>query len=162
MTELLAGWSVERRLASSEDRIVARARRSGGDPVIVKATVPGASWRDRAGLRHEGRLLDQLQGTGVVELLDVVDTRGRTALVLRFVPLTAAGRPGADLQALRPIVERLHRTGVIHGALQRAHVLLTADGAPVLCGFGAADRSPSTAKDLADLARVLGELETMR
>jgi hypothetical protein len=91
----------------------------------------------------------------VVDLLDVVDTRGRTALVLGFVPSTSLRRPDLDLQPLAEAVERLHRRGIVHGAIRREHVLLTADAEPVLCGFGRARRTAATGLDLADLARLL-------
>lgn len=138
MGELLPGWEVDRRLTGRPDRIVVRARRGTDPPVVVKATVPGATWRARAALRHESRLLDEGRGPGVVELLDVADTRGRTALVLRHVPL--APPPHTDLEALRSTVERLLAMGIDYGPVRAEHVLRTADGELVLCGFGRATR----------------------
>ena len=155
MAEALVGWTVEQRFAGRSDHVVVRARRGAGPPVVIKATTPGASWAERARLRHEGRLLEVARGPGVVDLLDVVDSRGRTALVLGFVPIPSGRRPDADLRQLREAVERLHRCGIAHGAIRREHVLLTADGEPVLCGFGRARRSAATGPDLAELARLL-------
>jgi hypothetical protein len=155
MRDVLTGWTVEQRLVGRRDHVVVRARRGDGAPVVVKATLPGASWADRARLRHEGRLLDLARGPGVVDLLDVVDSRGRTALVLGFVPVSSARRPDLDLHPLAATVERLHRLGIVHGAIRREHVLLTAEAQPALCGFGQARRSTATGLDLADLARLV-------
>jgi hypothetical protein len=127
----VTGWTVERRYRGRADRVVVRARKGLGSPVVLKSTRPGATWRERATLRREGRLLERVAGFGVVDLLDVADTRGRTTLVLGFVPLSSP--PEVDL---RPVVERLARLDVCHGQLTPDHVLLTADGEPVLCGFG--------------------------
>ena len=138
MHEPALGWEVDRRLPGRHDRVVVRARRGSDPPVVVKATVPGATWRERAALRHEGRLLDTARGPGVVELLDVTDTRGRTALVLRHVPLTAPA--GTDLEPLRATVDRLLTEGIVYGPIRPEHVLRTADGELVLCGFGSARR----------------------
>jgi hypothetical protein len=134
MAEVLPGWQVDVRLPGRRDRIVVRARRDGEAPVVVKATVPGASWRDRAVLRREGRLLDQARGPGLVELLDVVDTRRRTALVLRHLPLPSA--PEVDLATLDAVRERLRRVGFVLGEPAPEHVRRTADGEPVLCSLG--------------------------
>jgi hypothetical protein len=82
--------------------------------VVLKS---GAGWRTRAGLREEARLLDRRRGPHVVELLDVLEVERRTTLVLRFVPLVAP----PEFAHLDPEPE---------------HILLTADGVPVLCGFG--------------------------
>ena len=73
-TEL--GWAVEARLPGPPGRIVVRARKGLGPPVLVEATVPGAGWRARAELRREARAAD--------DLVEVLDRRGRTALVRRF------------------------------------------------------------------------------
>jgi hypothetical protein len=135
------GWSIEAPCPSRPDRVVGRARGENGPPVVLKATLPAASWRDRATLRREGRLLARVAGDGVVELLDVLEARGRTALVLAFVATDLGRHPDVDLGPLAGTVDRLHRLGVTHGALCPDHVLLTADGRPVLCGFGAAGRA---------------------
>ena len=140
MNEIL-GWTVEARLSPR----VVRARRGTDAPVVLKATGPGASWSERAALRHEGRLLDRGRGPGVVELLDIVEARRRTALVLAFVPTDRRRHPEVDVEEVQPIVEQLHRVGIVHRAVQD-HLLLTADGDVVLCGFGAAElRDPGGA-----------------
>ena len=167
MTEGPGGWTVEAVLASRPGRLVARARRAGGTPAVLKATLPGAGWAARAALRREARLLEVVRGDGVVEVMDVVDRRGRTTLVLGFVPAGALDRrpaPDAEVLArrLEATVDHLHRSGVVHGALRCEHVVLDADGLPVLVGFGSARRSGSTAADTAALAHLLGTIRTNR
>jgi tRNA A-37 threonylcarbamoyl transferase component Bud32 len=157
MPEALAAWAVEATLATGPGRIVLRARHWNGGPVVLKVTPPGAAWAVRADLRREARLLERCRGDGVVDLLEVIDRRGRTALVLGFVPAgTLATRPAPDpgpaTRRLEVTVDRLHRSGVVHGALGPEHVVLDADGLPVLVGFGTARRSPDTTLDAVALA----------
>lgn len=165
MVDPLADRTVEATMAARPGRVVLRARRGDEAPVVLKATRPGEGWAARADLRREARLLEAGRGDGVVDLLDVVDRRGRTALVLAFVPArTLAERTAADPEAvahrLEAAVHRLHRAGVVHGALLPEHVALDADGLPVLVGFGAARRSTATAVDDAALAPLLRTLRT--
>jgi hypothetical protein len=42
--------------------------------------------------------------------------------------------------ALASVVADLHDIGIVHGAIDASHVLLDADGRPVLCSFGRASR----------------------
>jgi tRNA A-37 threonylcarbamoyl transferase component Bud32 len=161
MAEALAAWTTDATLATRPGRVVLRARRGLECPVVLKATSPGAGWSARAALRREARLLDAVRGEGIAELLDVVDRRGRTAVVLAFVPAgtlaeRAAPDPGTVTCRLAATVDRLHRAGVVHGALRPEHVALDAEGRPVLVGFGVARHSTDTSADecaLADLRR---------
>lgn len=165
--ELPGGWRAEAPLASRPDRIVLRARRDGGGPVVLKATPPGARWAARAALRREGCLLALVRGAGVADLLDVVDGRGLTLLVLRFLPagpLTGRDAPDPERvgRLLVETVDRLHRLGVVHGALRPEHVALTAEGTPVLVGFGAAHRGGDPRPDTVALADLLRSLRPGR
>ena len=165
MAEALSGWSSEAPFAARPGRVVLRARRGRGPPVVLKATPPGARWSDRSTLRREARGLEALQGEGVVELLDVIDRRGQTALVLGFVPAGTIDRrpvpePEAAAHRLRAVVDRLHRAGHVHGALRAEHVALDADGLPVLVGFGSTRRSTATTPDDTTLADLLHHLRS--
>ena len=71
------GWTVEAHLPGPPDRILVRARKGLGPPVLIEATVPGAGWRARAALRREARTSD---------VVDVIDRRGQTAVVRPFEP----------------------------------------------------------------------------
>jgi len=165
MPDPLADWTVEATLAAGPGRVLVRARRGAEAPVVLKATPPGAPWSARAALRREARLLDICRGEGVVDLLAVVDRRGRTALVLAFVPgRTLADRTAPDADAvarrLEATVDRLHRAGIAHGALRPEHVVLDADGLPALVGFGTARRSAVTSADEVALADLLHHLRS--
>jgi tRNA A-37 threonylcarbamoyl transferase component Bud32 len=144
------GWVYERALAGR----VVRARRAGL-VAALKSTAPGAGWSARAALRREARLLAGVRGEGVGDVLAVIDRRRRTTLVLAFVPAgSLAERPAPDpdrvVRRLEVTVQRLHRAGVAHGALVPEHVVLTAEGDPVLVGFGHARRTTTfTADDIA-------------
>lgn len=165
MTDLPGGWEGEAVLAGRPDRVVVRARRPDGGPVVVKATTPGAGWVARAALRREARLLEGVRGPGVVSLHDVIDRRGRTALVLGFVPagsLADRTAPDADgfVAHLTATVDRLHRLGVAHGALCPEHVLLDADAHPVLCGWGSAHRTTRPDPDATALAHLVRSIRS--
>ncbi len=128
---------VERIYRSRPDHLVARARAGTAAPVVVKASAVGSRWTTRASLRREARLLGRLHHPGVVRLLDVVDTWRRTVLVLEHLP----GGPLATLDhRVEELVADLRRLGVEHRAVTPDHVLLRADGTPVLVGFGQASR----------------------
>jgi eukaryotic-like serine/threonine-protein kinase len=161
MTDLPGGWRAEAVMAGRPDRVVMRARRPGGSPVVVKATPPGAGWITRAALRREARVLESVRSDGVIALHGAIDRRGRTALVLDFVPAgSLADRPAVPdpdglVTELTATVERLHRLGVAHGALRPEHVLVDADGHPVLCGFGSAHRTPDPDVDAHALTQLI-------
>lgn len=146
-------------LARSPTRVVVRARRPGEAPVVVKATAPGAGRGERARLRREARRLDAAAGPGLVPLLDVVETRGTTALVLALAPAgTLARGPAVDPDRLaadlRAALDRLAALGLTHRALHRDHVTLTASGTGFLTGgghLGPGPPPPDTALD--DLLR---------
>ncbi len=160
MDDLPGGWTPEVVLGGQPDRVVVRARRPGEAPVVIKATPPAAGWSSRAALRREARLLQSAQGDGVVRLLDILDRHGCTAIVLGFVPAgSLADRPAPDpdlvVAHLTATVDRLRRIGLAHAALHPEHVLLDADGHPILCGFGAARRTTSPDPDGPALAALI-------
>ncbi|HEY5887626.1 MAG TPA: hypothetical protein VIT24_07880 [Acidimicrobiales bacterium] len=165
MDEIAGGWIPEAVLEGQPDRVVVRARRPGEAPVLIKATLPAAGWSSRAALRREARLLQAAQGDGVVRLVDILDHRGSTAVVHSFVPagsLADHHAPDPDLVVahLTTTVDRLHRLGLAHGALRPEHVLLDADGHPVLCGFGAAHRTTSPDPDGPALAALIRSIRS--
>lgn len=166
MADLPGGWTPEAVLGGQPDRIVVRARRPGEAPVLIKATTPGAGWSSRAALRREARLLESAQGDGVVRLEGILDRRGRTALVLGFVPagsLADRAAPDPDLVVahLTATVDRFGRLGLAHAALRPDHVLIDADGHPVLCGFGAAHRTSNPEPDATALATLVRTIRSV-
>ena len=117
-------------------------RDDAGRLVAAKTTEPAAS----GALMAEAELLRRAQMPGVVELIAAhpapvptlltrwVGTRSLADLPLPLPPEQAA----ALCLAVASTIESLHRTGIAHGAVEPANVLLDAGGRPVLCGFGSA------------------------
>lgn len=139
--EVPGGFQAEAILARSPTRVVVRARRAGEAPVVVKMNVPGSGRGERARLRREARRLDAAAGPGLVPILDVVEGRGVTALVLALAPGgTLARRPAVDPAGLatdlRAACVRLAALGLAHRALTGDHVALTASGTGFLVGGG--------------------------
>jgi len=151
----------------------------GGVPVVVKRGAPG-SGADR--LDHEAAVLARAAGPGVVAVVrhEVRPDGGRTLLLgLAGARSLAGARLAAEAAAtvaaaLADVVARLHDAGVVHGRIAPEHVVLGADGRPVLCGFagggGTGGRRPAhddsstgggvllPADDVAGLGAVLGAL----
>ena len=148
--------------------------RRSGRLVAVKRGPSGAE-----GPKAEAEVLALAQVPGVVELV-VPPTPNDPSLVTRWVgprtladlpaPLDPARAAGLTL-AVAATVARLHRLGLVHGAVQADHVVLDERGLPVVCGFGRAgavgsphptpEHEPAVrrpADDVAGLGRLLGEL----
>ncbi len=126
------------------------------DGRLLAAKEPGES--GARGLRAEAEVLHRVQVPGVVELVGLSDGDHPTLLTRWVGPRSAADLPlpvsperaAAITLAVAATVGRLHRAGIVHGDLDPTHVLLDADGRPVLCGFGGAgpigapERRPAT------------------
>jgi len=137
--------------------------------VIKRAVHPGGSAR----LAHEMAVLEAARHPGVVDLLATTDDGGAPAVITRWVgPRTLAAVTGlpltnaaAVMAAVADVVADLHEIGLVHGRLEAEHVLIAADGRPVLCGLGEASwRSHGTtdgarpAADVGALGRMLRTL----
>lgn len=141
----MTGITVTRR----DDRLVAVKRASG----------EGCGRRQR-----EARLLARLDHPGVVQFVDVVDG-DPTELHMSYVgsdtwrrrpPVTHA-EVVEGLAAVASTVADLHDLGISHRSLGPDHVLVTAEGRPVLCGLADADTADAVgrASDLAGLAGLI-------
>ena len=139
-------------------------------------------------LRAEAALLDRARVPGVVELVGVRAGDEPLLLTAWVGPRSLAELPrpldpahaAALCLAVAGTLQRLHRCGITHGAVEASHVLLDDHGRPVLCGFGHAGsigapvRRPATdhpgtadrdvghrhapADDVAGLGRLLADL----
>jgi hypothetical protein len=125
-------------------------------------------------LSREAEVLRRAQVPGVVELVEdapvteptsedecvlVTGWVGPRTLAELDAPLGVERVAGLCL-AVAATVGRLHRCGVVHGAIEASHVVLDRQGRPVLCGFGTAalmdgPSSPRPAVDVAGLGRLL-------
>lgn len=112
------------------------------------ATKWASTATELARLRHEAEMLDRARHPGVVELVDVAfdETSGvvRMAAVSgsaldRFRAMSPSEVAGL-IAAVAETVSDLHLMGIVHGSIDRHHVLVDDDGRPVLCGL--ADASP--------------------
>lgn len=127
--------------------------------VAVKASDDAAR---SARLRHEADLLSRLDHPGVVRLIDFTEGPPavlRTAFVgpdtwLHHAPVGEFRAPA--LAALTATVADLHESGIAHGALEAAHVLVGEKHRPILCGLG--DGSTACDAGITDDRRALAAL----
>lgn len=127
--------------------------------VAVKASDDAAR---SARLRHEADLLSRLDHPGVVRLIDFTEGPPavlRTAFVgpdtwLHHAPVGEFRAPA--LAALTATVADLHESGIAHGWLEAAHVLVGEKHRPILCGLG--DGSTACDAGITDDRRALAAL----
>lgn len=148
------GYDVQALLATGGTARVWRAlERATGEVVALKQLLPGA---DPDALAREAEALSRVASPYVVRLRAVL-LEG-TVLVLDHAPGGTLARVLARREALTPGevvtvavplalgLAAVHAAGLVHGDVSPAHVLLTADGMPMLGDLGAAgtreDRHP--------------------
>jgi hypothetical protein len=135
----------------------------GREPTVLKradASHPAAR------LAHEAEVLDAVRGPGVVELVsfdaDDEGTELRTAWAGHHTMATTGTLPVTSaahlMTAVADTVARLHELQIAHTRITPDHVVLTADGRPMLCGFGRASRGDPRSMESDVVA--LGELLT--
>jgi hypothetical protein len=134
-----------------------------GRPVTVKHATGAAAAR----LVREADALAAARHPGVVELVDRTVTPDGITIRTRHAgnrtaascdPLEVAEVAGL-VAALAGTVADLHAAGVAHGRIRPEHVVVSASGRPVLCGFAEATLGVSGAARAADVAGV-GEVLT--
>jgi hypothetical protein len=144
----------------------------GHDGRLLAIKTPRAAATSERG--REAEVLRRAQVPGVVELVDddavaELTSDGECVLVTAWVGPRTLAELDAPLDiervaglclAVAATVGRLHRCGVVHGAIEPSHVVLDHQARPVLCGFGAAALmdGPSAARpavDVAGLGRLL-------
>ncbi len=125
-----------------------------GDVLVEKVS---SNDEERQRLREEAATLRAVAHPGVVSLVSATDGRISLRRVhgrdLRAVPTQAPHVTAAWGAALCTTVGDLHGIGCVHAAITAEHVILDADGHPVLCGFGSA-RWPRDPIELHRLARL--------
>lgn len=148
----------------------------GGGPiprVTKRATTPASIGR----LRAEAAMLTAARHPGVVALVDVEQVHDEAGAIaeLRMHTAVAGSRTLASLgdvpldraagliAALAATVADLHHMGLVHGRITADHVLIAADGRPVLCGFAGArhadsDDGPRRTDDVAAMGVLLRDL----
>ncbi|MDQ3146828.1 MAG: hypothetical protein M3R01_07825, partial [Actinomycetota bacterium] len=138
-------------------------RNADGRPVVVKEAGPG---EEAEQLRAQAGVLTAAEHPGVVEVIELValpdgGARLTTAFAggssLRRVRSTAALLP--LLAATASTLADLHARGIVHGALDADHVLVSAADRTVLCGF-APDATGGAGADVAAFGALVAELVT--
>ncbi len=116
------------------------------------ARKPSTDDADAARLRHEAEVLTDARHPGVVELVTLESMPDGVALLTEFVgphSLDTTGpldveRAAGLVVSLAETVADLHDLGIVHGRIDRTHVVLGPGGRPVLCGFGGGGRIGTT------------------
>lgn len=109
--------------------------------------------------RAEAAALAAALHPGVVELVDATDTTVRTRLVDGRALAEAGPLAPEEVAGLAAAVATtladLHERGIVHGAIDASHVLITGEGRPVLCSLG---RGGEPGDDVAALGRLVTSL----
>lgn len=138
---------------------------AAGRPVLVKLAAAGPA-ADR--LRHEAEVLHVAAHPGVAQLLGLgeqqdggVELRLAVAGTRTFADVRADLAGGVRvLASLATTLADLHDLGIVHGRVSADHVVIDAEGRPVLCGFAEAARRGALepAVDVLGLGRLLASL----
>jgi hypothetical protein len=136
-----------------------------GRPIVTKVASAGV---DAEALAEEAEVLVRAAHPGVVEVVRAERTPDggfRLDTRLAGTRTLSAFRPAVDeaagiVAALAATIADLHGVGIVHGAVEPAHVVLDPGGAPVLCGFGRGRRvgGSTPGDDVAGLGEVLAAL----
>jgi hypothetical protein len=111
---------------------------------VVRSSPP----EDAGRLRATVDAMRAAAGAGAVDVLDVSDDGDAVEVVLAYAGRSPVA-PMAPLElarvgaALAAILSDLHLRGRAHGSLVVDHVLVDADGAVRLCGWGVSDAAPA-------------------
>ena len=142
------------RLETGELAELYRAERDHDEKVVIKLFHPRTSDVGYAqAVAETARLLNNVHHPGVAHVLDIGLIKHRLAVVRedpsRFNLGTALQRLTTKEVLLAPtlaltwvielleLVHEAHQAGVVHGALTPGNVMLTPDGRPAVCDFGA-------------------------
>lgn len=143
---------------------VRMARLPGGRGETALAVKSASTPEEICRLTAEVERLKSIAHPGVVSFVDHRHAGNRAELHTIY-----AGEPLERWQgtleqiaglvaALASSLADLHEAGVVHGRIDRSHVLRGPQGRPVLCGLSPAPAGAEPATDVAAVGRLLGEL----
>jgi serine/threonine protein kinase len=152
----------------------ARHVRLGRTVVLEMLPAQGGLDPGRLGrLRAVGEARAQLHHPNIVEVYDFGEHNGELYAAREYVeggslagalagPAMPAQQAAALVETLARAIHHAHQRGLVHGGLEPSKVLLGADGAPKIIGFGVAgafrDEPISPAVDVFALGALLQEL----
>lgn len=130
-------------------------------PVVVKAATDAEGAET---LTREAARLRRARHPGVVEAVGTAEGRLELSWVgshtLETAHLSVSAAAGV-LASVAVTVADLHGLGVVHGRIDPSHVVLAADGRPVLCGMrgpAPGEPEPGPADDVAAVGRLIDHL----
>lgn len=142
----------------------------GRQVAVKRAETPDEAAR----LRREADLLEVAAHPGLIEIVRWQDGAAAELSTVWVGGPSLAEAPPLDIEEVAGVVAAaastladLHAAGLVHGSVEPSHVLLDADGRPVLCGLGSGgvtgercgeDLMLEPASDVAGLGAVLGHL----
>ncbi len=144
------GYLLEQRLGVGSYGSVWVAREEGSGEVVAVKLLAIASPQQRAEAQQEAMALTTVDHPHLVPIYGVIEVQDGLALVMsiadggNLADLLAARRvldPGEVVTICAPLADALseiHRRGVVHGDVQPANILFTADGRPMLSDLGTA------------------------
>lgn len=148
-------------------RVRLRASDSGSGPereLLTLAVKTATSADDMARLAEEAQRLRQASHPGVVTLVDHHVDSDRAELHTRYAGDSLERWSGTLAQvagviaAVTTTLADLHEVGLVHGRIDRSHVVVGPDGRPQLCGFAPAEPAARPADDVAAVGRLLEQL----
>lgn len=151
---MTASYQLTGRLELGDLADLFKATRVPGGDVVVKLFHPKTSDPAYARVLAEtSRVLNPLRHPGIVRYVDIGFVEKRLAVVREYVDGYTLGTALQRLNTkevllpstvalylviqLAEMVQRAHEAGVIHGAITPGNLLLSREGAPGICDFGA-------------------------
>lgn len=144
------GYRLEQQLGVGSHGSVWVAREEGSGEVVAVKLLAIPSPEQRAEAQQEALALTTVDHPHLVPVYGVVEIEGGLALVIALADggnladlLAARGvlDPGEVVTICAPLADALsevHSRGVVHGEVQPANILFTADGRPMLSDLGVA------------------------
>ncbi|MBI3182923.1 MAG: protein kinase [Myxococcales bacterium] len=149
-----AEYRLKGRIEAGELAELFAAEKDRAEPVVFKLFHPRTSdVRYARETAETARVLNALPHPGIVPIIDIGLVRGRLAVVRKDVEGFTLGLALQRLNTrevilptsvalalmieLLEIAGRAHQAGVIHGAITPGNILLSKEGRPAFCDFGA-------------------------
>ncbi|HEX6233352.1 MAG TPA: serine/threonine-protein kinase [Jiangellaceae bacterium] len=142
------GYVLEQQLGVGSHGSVWVAREESSGEIVAVKLLAIPSPHERAEAQQEALALTAVDHPHLVPIYGVIEVEGGLALVMALADggnladlLAARGvlDPGEVVTICAPLADALseiHRRGVVHGEVQPANILFTADGRPMLSDLG--------------------------